>query len=225
MRNLFIYFIKQLTFSEPAIYNILLGFIIALIISRLIKFDVSLNVSENLILSILAVGVSFVLLYNTSSLPFLIKFGKLRLEVYLALLYLSGEIATLFYTLLLVIVYSFLSSISLLTFIPYFLVTALSVFLFLVSLSTLLSLIITGGRLDCYIIIAIYPMIVVPTFIFSFFESEINPLWAFGVASGKHLLNTAILLVLSVIFIYLLIVLIKRSIFLSNDNYYYTNLG
>jgi len=66
MKSLLAYFLKQSMFSEPAIYNILLGFIISLVVSRITNIIVSLNVSENLILSILSVGVSFILLYNSS---------------------------------------------------------------------------------------------------------------------------------------------------------------
>jgi len=61
------------------------------------SFIVSLNVSENLILGILSIGVSFILLYNSSALPFLMRFGNLRIGIYLVLLYLSGEIAALLY--------------------------------------------------------------------------------------------------------------------------------
>ena len=213
MKSLLAYFLKQLMFSEPAIYNILLGFIISLVISRITNLIVSLNVSENLILSILSVGVSFILLYNFSSLPFLIKFGKLRFGLYLILLYLSGEIAALFYTLLLIILYRFLFS-NLATFsIPYFLITALLLFLFIVSISTFLSFVLTNGRLDCPIIMAIYPITVVPTFIFSFYKSEVNPLWIFGMVSENipiPLTVGIIFLVSPIIFIYLLIFLIKK---------------
>jgi hypothetical protein len=213
MKSLLAYFLKQLMFSEPAIYNILLGFIISLVVSRITNIIVSLNVSENLILSILSVGVSFILLYNFSSLPFLIKFGKLRFGLYLILLYLSGEMAALFYTLLLIILYRFLFS-NLATFsIPYFLITALLLFLFIVSISTFLSFVLTNGRLDCPIIMAIYPITVVPTFIFSFYKSEVNPLWIFGMV-GENIpipLTVGIIFLVSpIIFIYLLILLIKK---------------
>ncbi|ADX84902.1 hypothetical protein SiRe_0827 [Sulfolobus islandicus REY15A] len=213
MKSLLTYFLKQLIFSEPAVYNILLGFIIALIISSTTKFDISLNVSENLILSILSVGVSFIFLYNFSSLLFFIKFGRLRLGLYLILLYLSGEIAALFYTLLFIILYRFLFSNPATFSIPYFLIMTLLLFLFLVSISTFLSFILTNGRLDCPIIMTIYPIIVVPTFIFSFYKSEINPLWIFGMVSENisiPLTLGIIFLVSPIIFIYLLIFLIKK---------------
>jgi len=61
------------------------------------------------------------LLYNSSALPFLMRFGNLRIGIYLALLYLSGEIAALLYTTLLIILYClFSNSIAIIDIIPYF---------------------------------------------------------------------------------------------------------
>ncbi|AWR95132.1 hypothetical protein [Acidianus brierleyi] len=214
MKSLFTYFLKQLILSEPAAYNMLLGFITALIIWRIIKSSIALNVSEILILSILSVGVSFMLLYNSSALPFLMRFGNLRIGIYLVLLYLSGEIAALLYTTLLIILYClFSNSLAIIDMIPFF-TTALLVFLFLESISMFLSLLLTNGRLDCYIIVIIYPIVIVPTFIISFLKSSFNPLWIFGILIEKTTIQPSVI-ILSVtisIFVYLNLRLINNLV-------------
>lgn len=200
MKNLFTYFLKQLTLSEPAIYNMMLGFIIGFIISRIYKVNIALNVSETLILSILSVGISFILLYNLSSLPFLIRFGRLTIKTYLILLYISGEIAILFYTILLIILYCFFfNNFVIISKIQYFLIIALLVLPFLSSISIFLSLLLTNGRLDCYTITIIYPIVVIPAFILSFFKSTLNPLWTFGIIIEDGFLPPSIIIILLMI--------------------------